>query len=91
MVYSQSPPLVEKEWLTAEETSSGGRGRPIRSAHWYTAQEAVDPFSSFLQPQGRSGGQRPADDWQANIPHPYPVFYCGSLRCRRHACLAVPR
>jgi hypothetical protein len=22
MVYSQSPPLVEKEWLTAEETSS---------------------------------------------------------------------
>src|SRR6267154_3685978 len=23
-MYSQSPPLVEKEWLTAEETSSGG-------------------------------------------------------------------
>jgi hypothetical protein len=23
MLYSQSPPLAEKEWLTAEETSSG--------------------------------------------------------------------
>jgi hypothetical protein len=29
MVYSQSPPLVEKEWLTAEETSSGGRARDL--------------------------------------------------------------
>jgi hypothetical protein len=33
-MYSQSPPLVEKEWLTAEETSSGGlrsMKRSIRS------------------------------------------------------------
>src|SRR5467141_2674782 len=29
MVYSQSPPLVEKEWLAAEETSSGGRARDL--------------------------------------------------------------
>src|SRR5712675_126413 len=29
MVYSQSPPLVEKEWLTAEETSAGGRARDL--------------------------------------------------------------
>src|SRR5258707_5750848 len=29
MVYSQSPPLVEKEWLTAEETSSGVRARDL--------------------------------------------------------------
>jgi hypothetical protein len=27
MLYSQSPPLAEKEWLTAEETSSGGLAR----------------------------------------------------------------
>src|SRR6266446_3038695 len=27
MFYSQSPPLAEKEWLTAEETSSGGLAR----------------------------------------------------------------
>jgi hypothetical protein len=26
-MYSQSPPLMEKEWLTAEETSFGGRAR----------------------------------------------------------------
>ena len=29
MHYSQSPPLVEKEWLTAEETSSGGPARDL--------------------------------------------------------------
>jgi hypothetical protein len=29
MSYSQSPPLVEKEWLTAEETSSGRRARDL--------------------------------------------------------------
>ena len=29
MNYSQSPPLVEKEWLTAEENSSGGPGRNL--------------------------------------------------------------
>jgi hypothetical protein len=29
MVYSQSPPLVDKEWLTAEETSAGGRARDL--------------------------------------------------------------
>src|SRR5258705_4110176 len=27
MLYSQSPPLAEKEWLTAEETSSGRSAR----------------------------------------------------------------
>jgi hypothetical protein len=34
MNYSQSPPLVEKEWLTAEENSSGGPARnlDVRSA-----------------------------------------------------------
>jgi hypothetical protein len=29
MVYSQSPPLLEKEWLTAEEISPGGRARDL--------------------------------------------------------------
>ena len=29
MSYSQSPPLVEKEWLTAEEISPGGRARDL--------------------------------------------------------------
>ena len=29
MQYSQSPPLVEKEWPTAEETSSGGPARNL--------------------------------------------------------------
>ncbi len=29
MNYSQGPPLVEKEWLTAEENSSGGPGRNL--------------------------------------------------------------
>jgi hypothetical protein len=29
MQYSQSPPLVEKEWPTAEETSSGGPARDL--------------------------------------------------------------
>ena len=29
MNYSQSPPLVEKEWLTAEETSAGGPARDL--------------------------------------------------------------
>jgi hypothetical protein len=29
MNYSQSPPLVEREWLTAEETSSGGPARDL--------------------------------------------------------------
>jgi hypothetical protein len=29
--------------------------------------------------------------WQANIPHPYPIFYCGFHRCWWDACLAVPR
>ena len=29
MNYSQSPPLVEKEWLTAEENSAGGPGRNL--------------------------------------------------------------
>ena len=29
MHYSQSPPLVEKEWPTAEETSSGGPARDL--------------------------------------------------------------
>jgi hypothetical protein len=29
MNYSQSPPLVEKEWPTAEENSSGGPGRNL--------------------------------------------------------------
>jgi hypothetical protein len=29
MQYAQSPPLVEKDWLTAEETSSGGPARDL--------------------------------------------------------------
>ena len=42
-------------------------GRPVRSAHWYTAHEAVDPFSSPLRPQGRSCREQPAVDRQANM------------------------
>jgi len=72
-----SPPLVEKERLTAEELRLADRRAictldPISAL--VLALEAVDPFSSPLRPQGRSCRERPAVDWQANIPHPYPVF-----------------
>ena len=38
---------------------------------------------------GRGAGQRPAVDLKAERLHPFPVLYCGSHRCRRHAWLAV--
>jgi chromate reductase len=60
---------------------SARSGRPIGSAHWCAAHEAVDP----------AGRERPTVDWSANIPHPHPVFYCGSHRYRRHSWLAVIR
>ena len=77
MLYSQSPPLTA-EATSAEATSSGWLARDpgARSDHPYRFGAA---------------GERPAVDWQANIPHPYLVLYCGSHRCRRHAWLAVLR
>ena len=58
MHYSQSPPLVEKEWLTGRRNfvwrALRAIGRPIRSAHRHTAHEAVDPLP---------GRERPAVDW----------------------------
>ena len=53
--------------------------------------EAVDRSSLFLSLRGESIGEGPAVDWQANIPHPYAVLYCGSHRRRRHAWLAILR
>jgi hypothetical protein len=79
-MYSESMPLVEKEW--------GGRPLDLDAR---SDQRIGTRFSSPLRPQGRSCRERPAVDWQANIPHPYPVLYCGSHRHRRHPCLAVPR
>src|ERR1700730_1711614 len=47
--------------------------------------------ASPLRLQQRSPGERRAVDWRANIPHPCPLFHCGSDRRRRYACMAVAR
>lgn len=63
-MYSQSPPLAEKEWLTAGGTSSGGPARdPTARSDQHIgmpAQGAIDRFYSPL----RSGRERPAIDCQ---------------------------
>jgi hypothetical protein len=48
MHYSQSPPLVENDWLTAKETSSGGpaRDRDARS----NQPIGIRPMTSSIQP-----------------------------------------
>ena len=44
---------------------------------------------SLLKLPERSVRERKAIYWQANIPHPSPLFLRGSDRRRHHACLAV--
>ena len=62
-MYSQSLPLVEKEWLTAERISSGGTLRDLGARSdqriGKLAHEAVGGFSPL-----RSGRERPAIGWQ---------------------------
>jgi hypothetical protein len=53
MQYAQSPPLVEKDWLTAEETSSGGPARDLDARSDQRIGEAVDP----------AGRERSTVDW----------------------------
>jgi hypothetical protein len=54
MNYSQSPPLVEKEWLTAEENSSGGPTRNLdaRSAQRIGIRPMKPPIRSLLSSSG---------------------------------------
>jgi len=65
----------EGEWLTSRRNfvwrACARSGRPIRSAHWYTAQEAVDPFSSFLRlkdDQWPAAGRRLAGEYSDTLP-----------------------
>ena len=89
MLYSQSPPL------TAEETSLDELARDlgVRSDQRIGRQrmKPSTDFSLSLPLRGKAAGERPAVDWQANVPHPCPVLRYGSHRCRRHAWLAVLR
>jgi hypothetical protein len=63
-MYSQRPPLAEKEWQTTEGTWSGRPSRDLNARSdqriGMPAQEAVDRLFSPL----RSGRERPAIDWQ---------------------------
>ena len=62
MNYSQSPPLVEKEWLTAEETSSGG---PARDLHARSDQRVgtrpMKPSIRSPRPSGLNDDQVASD------------------------------
>jgi hypothetical protein len=48
MHYSQSPPLVENDWLTAEETSSGGPARDLDARS--DRRIGIRPMKSSIQP-----------------------------------------
>jgi hypothetical protein len=62
MLNSQSPPLAEKEWLTAEETSSG------RSARDPDARSDLRSGRSPLKaPIHSPHPSRVASDWQAHV------------------------
>src|SRR5712664_2473963 len=62
MHYSQSPPLLEKEWLTAEETSSGG---PARDLHARSDQRVgtrpMKPSIRSPRPSGLNDDQVASD------------------------------
>ena len=65
MLYSQSPPLAEKEWLTAEETSSGGLARDpnARSDQRIGRRRtklSIDPPHPYRFGEGQLAGGRPS-------------------------------
>ena len=65
MVYAQSPPLVEKEWLTAEELSSGGRRRDLdaRSGQrigMRPEKASIHSLHSFGRKRDQVASERPA-------------------------------
>ena len=69
---------------------AGGYNFPSLPPGEYTASfELSGMQAARKRVDSVSCSERPADDWQANIPHPDPVLNCGSHRCRRHAWLAV--
>jgi hypothetical protein len=65
MLYSQSPPLAEKEWLTAEETSSGA---PARNPDARSDQRigrrrmkpSIDPPHPYRFGEGQLASGRPS-------------------------------
>ena len=89
MLYSQSPPL------TAEDTSFGGHERdPDVRSDQRMGRRRMKPSINSPYPYRFGEGQpaiKPAVDWQANVPYPYPLLHCSSHRCRRHAWLAILR
>jgi hypothetical protein len=65
MLYSQSPPLAEKEWLTAEETSSGGLARdPDARSDQRTGgrrmKPSIDPPHPYRIGEGQLASRRPS-------------------------------
>ena len=89
MLYSQSPPL------TAEETSFGGLARdPDVRSDQRTGRRRMKPSIDSPHPyrfgEGQLASDRPSIG-RRMFRTPYPVLYCGSHRCRRHAWLAVLR
>jgi hypothetical protein len=81
-MYSQSIPLVDKEWdgpaHNLDARFDPRIGRPVK-------QSVRSPRPSGLK------DDHVASDWPASTPHPYRVSCCCSYRYRRHYCLAVPR
>ena len=65
MLYSQSPPLAEKEWLTAEETSSGRSARDpdarsdLRSGR-RPLKAPIDPPHPYRFGEGQLASDRPS-------------------------------
>ena len=65
MLYSQSPPLAEKEWLTAEETSSGRSARDpdarsdLRSGR-RPLKAPIDPPHPYRFGEGQLASGRPS-------------------------------
>jgi hypothetical protein len=65
MLYSQSPPLAEKEWLTAEETSSGGLARDPNARSDQRigrrrTKPSIDPPHPYRFGEGQLASGRPS-------------------------------
>ena len=61
MDYSQSPPLAEKEWLTAEETSSGGPPRDLDArSDQRIGRRSMKPSISPPRPSYQVARDRPS-------------------------------
>ena len=72
MVYSQSPPLVEKEWLTVDGTSSAERARALHARS--DQRIGISPKKPSIQVTRSSSlnqvvsGRRLADEYCAPLP-----------------------